>query len=214
MDLSVGAVEKEALALRRSLSCGSRKHHGSYLLHVDRYHLLQLARAKSRLAWSLMVIAGAIGLLLFTGRAPGPRNICGTKDPVVDPVVRARRAHFDSLRIVAVSAKLGRAVDPRRGEKLFKGNCASCHKVDKDMTGPALGGILERVPEPATEWLLSFLTNEASLVQAQEPYTLALRETWGMNPWMHRAPDLTEQDVFDLVAWMDLHEGYSGLPIP
>ena len=26
------------------------------------------------------------------------------------------------------------------GEKLFKANCASCHKPDKDMTGPKLQG--------------------------------------------------------------------------
>ncbi|MBK9761733.1 MAG: cytochrome c [Flavobacteriales bacterium] len=27
-----------------------------------------------------------------------------------------------------------------KGEKLFKGNCASCHKPDVKMTGPALKG--------------------------------------------------------------------------
>ena len=30
------------------------------------------------------------------------------------------------------------------GAILFKNNCASCHKVDKDFTGPALKGSLER----------------------------------------------------------------------
>ncbi|MFT3884240.1 MAG: c-type cytochrome [Flavobacteriales bacterium] len=30
------------------------------------------------------------------------------------------------------------------GEKVFKGNCASCHKPDKDMTGPALKGAKAR----------------------------------------------------------------------
>jgi cytochrome c2 len=30
------------------------------------------------------------------------------------------------------------------GEKLFKNNCASCHKTDKDFTGPSLKGALER----------------------------------------------------------------------
>lgn len=31
-----------------------------------------------------------------------------------------------------------------RGEKLFKANCASCHKVDRNMTGPALKGAKDR----------------------------------------------------------------------
>jgi cytochrome c551/c552 len=30
------------------------------------------------------------------------------------------------------------------GEILFKANCASCHKPDKDFTGPALKGALQR----------------------------------------------------------------------
>ena len=30
-----------------------------------------------------------------------------------------------------------------RGEALFKANCASCHKPDKDFTGPALKGSLK-----------------------------------------------------------------------
>lgn len=30
------------------------------------------------------------------------------------------------------------------GEKLFKANCGSCHKPDKDMTGPAVAGATER----------------------------------------------------------------------
>ncbi len=30
------------------------------------------------------------------------------------------------------------------GEKLFKGNCASCHKIDKKLTGPALKGVQDR----------------------------------------------------------------------
>ncbi len=30
------------------------------------------------------------------------------------------------------------------GEKLFKANCGSCHKPDKDMTGPAVAGAKER----------------------------------------------------------------------
>ena len=31
-----------------------------------------------------------------------------------------------------------------QGEKVFKGNCAACHKPDKDMTGPALKGAKAR----------------------------------------------------------------------
>ncbi len=42
-----------------------------------------------------------------------------------------------------VSAQVDQAVYDQ-GEKLFKANCGSCHKPDKDMTGPAVKGARER----------------------------------------------------------------------
>ncbi len=36
------------------------------------------------------------------------------------------------------------AISAVDGERLFKSQCASCHKPDKDFTGPAIKGSLER----------------------------------------------------------------------
>ncbi|MCO5275750.1 MAG: c-type cytochrome [Flavobacteriales bacterium] len=44
---------------------------------------------------------------------------------------------------VSASAQVDQAVYDN-GEKLFKANCGSCHKPDKDMTGPAVKGAKER----------------------------------------------------------------------
>ena len=38
------------------------------------------------------------------------------------------------------------SVNAQNGEQLFKQNCASCHAIDKDITGPALGGVLNSGP--------------------------------------------------------------------
>lgn len=46
-----------------------------------------------------------------------------------------------SLGFSAVQAQPADAALYASGEKLFKGNCASCHKVDSKMTGPALKGV-------------------------------------------------------------------------
>src|SRR5690606_12490394 len=35
--------------------------------------------------------------------------------------------------------------DPTNGKALFNANCASCHKLDKKMTGPALRGVEARL---------------------------------------------------------------------
>jgi cytochrome c553 len=37
--------------------------------------------------------------------------------------------------------------DPAKGKSLFNTNCASCHKMDKKMTGPALRNVESRLAE-------------------------------------------------------------------
>ena len=48
--------------------------------------------------------------------------------------------------------------DPAKGKSLFNANCASCHKLDKKMTGPALRNVETRLAESEgldREWLYS-----------------------------------------------------------
>lgn len=50
--------------------------------------------------------------------------------------------------------------DVAAGEKLFKINCASCHKVtDQKLVGPGLKGVAARVPQPAEQWLIKWIKN-------------------------------------------------------
>lgn len=52
--------------------------------------------------------------------------------------------HISVLSLFMLSAIHATAQD---GEKLFKANCASCHKIDKKLVGPALQGTQERWPD-------------------------------------------------------------------
>ena len=61
------------------------------------------------------------------------------------------------------------------GQALFKANCASCHKPDKDFTGPALQGWKSRVPN--VEWVYKWVANSADLRET-EPYAKALFAKW------------------------------------
>lgn len=54
--------------------------------------------------------------------------------------IRFALALFLSFSFAAAQAQPADAALYAQGEKLFKGNCASCHKVDTKMTGPALRG--------------------------------------------------------------------------
>src|SRR6202008_608907 len=47
------------------------------------------------------------------------------------------------------------------GKQIFMGNCASCHRIDKDATGPALAYITERRD---WNWIKAYTQNSATLI--------------------------------------------------
>ena len=83
------------------------------------------------------------------------------------------RGFFGLLLTVTVLAS-GQAM-AQDGEKLFKQNCASCHRVDgKALTGPGLAGVYDRVPQPADEWLLKWVKNSNAVIKSGDAYAVAL----------------------------------------
>jgi cytochrome c551/c552 len=56
-------------------------------------------------------------------------------------------------------------VNGQDGEALFKANCASCHKVDKKMTGPALKGVHDRWGGEIEE-MVAFVKNSQAYMKA------------------------------------------------
>lgn len=61
------------------------------------------------------------------------------------------------------------------GEKLFKQNCASCHKVDDTkLVGPGLKGVFDRVPQPAEEWLLKWVKNSSAMIAKGDAYAVKI----------------------------------------
>lgn len=62
------------------------------------------------------------------------------------------------------------------GELLFKNNCASCHKCDKDFTGPALLGALERWGGDKKA-MYEFIRNPSRSI-VENAYAKKLYEKW------------------------------------
>jgi mono/diheme cytochrome c family protein len=58
------------------------------------------------------------------------------------------------------------------GESLFKANCASCHRVDQKLVGPALKGVTERAP--SIDWIVSFVQNSQKMIAAGDEYAVNL----------------------------------------
>jgi len=68
-----------------------------------------------------------------------------------------------------------------QGMMLFRNYCASCHAIRKDLTGPALGGVLQRVLplyNGDKKGLYAFMRNPAKEMQ-KEPYFQRLKEKVG-----------------------------------
>lgn len=173
--------------------------------------LLAMARSRIRIALLLLALAISLSLWLVIRSASEPESRwCGVADPEVPEVIQQRWAALDSARLVPWLERLGREPDLKKGSNLFKGNCAACHKPDRDMTGPALQGLLSRAPQPAIEWYLAFMQNEDSLIKAGDPYTLGLRERWGNYPWRHPNA-LSRDDLLDVLVYVEMYEAR---PVP
>ena len=86
------------------------------------------------------------------------------------------------------------------GHALFKANCASCHKIDKDFTGPALKGWKDRVP--AGDWIYKWIANSGELRET-EPYAKALFAKWNKTQMTAFGSGLKKEDIDAILKYVD-----------
>ncbi|MCC5917128.1 MAG: c-type cytochrome [Cryomorphaceae bacterium] len=87
--------------------------------------------------------------------------------------------------------------DPDNGKKIFTGQCAACHKLDKKAIGPALGGVAERRD---MDWIIAWTRNNAQLRASGDKDAIAIFEEYN-GSLMPAFEYLSEQDVKDIVAY-------------
>ena len=85
------------------------------------------------------------------------------------------------------------------GEALFKANCGSCHKPDKDFTGPALQGWKSRVPN--VEWVYKWVSNSTDLRQT-DPYAKQLFGKWN-SVMTAFGSQLKKEDIDAILKYVD-----------
>ncbi len=85
------------------------------------------------------------------------------------------------------------------GEALFKANCASCHKPDKDFTGPALKGARDR--EPSKTWVYDWVHNSADL-REKDPYGKDLFAKWNKTQ-MTAFPALKNEEIDAILDYVE-----------
>ena len=67
--------------------------------------------------------------------------------------------------------------DVAKGEELFKGNCTTCHAVQKQVVGPALKDITKRRD---ITWIKKFVRNSQKVIKVEkDPYAVALYTKFG-----------------------------------
>lgn len=112
------------------------------------------------------------------------------------------RKHFVSVLVlcVAMIASLSvKAADPAKGRTLFKDNCASCHNVHKQVTGPALKGVEERWSDK--KLLHQWIRNSGAVIASGDPYAVNLFNQFNKQA-MPGFPSFTDADIDDILAFI------------
>ena len=89
------------------------------------------------------------------------------------------------------------------GKQLFNTNCASCHKLDRKMTGPALRNVEARLAEDEgldREWLYKWIRNSSSLIKSGDDYANRIYEEYNKAA-MTAYPQLTNSDIDNILAY-------------
>ena len=92
------------------------------------------------------------------------------------------------------------AINAQEGKQLFLSNCASCHALDKAMTGPALRGVSSRGPWGDRKELYKWIHNPAGYM-AKDPYTKGLQQQYGAI--MQAFPQLAEKEIDAIIEYLD-----------
>jgi cytochrome c2 len=86
------------------------------------------------------------------------------------------------------------------GEALFKANCASCHKPDKDFTGPALKGARDR--QPSKTWVYAWIHNSSSVIESGDKYAKDLYAKWNKTQ-MTAFPALKNDEIDAILKYVE-----------
>ncbi|MDR2234631.1 MAG: c-type cytochrome [Chryseobacterium sp.] len=106
--------------------------------------------------------------------------------------------------LLSTSASIyGQDGDPKNGEKLFKANCTACHALDKQVIGPPLKGVVERVKTEGgvdKDWLHKWIKDNKALRASGDKYANEIFEKYNKTE-MQVFPNLTDKDIDDILAF-------------
>ena len=106
--------------------------------------------------------------------------------------------------LLSTSASIyGQDGDPKNGEKLFKANCTACHALGKQVVGPDLKGVVDRLKTEQgldTDWLHKWIKDNKALRASGDKYANEVFEKFNKTE-MQVFPNLTDKDIDDILAY-------------
>ena len=117
-------------------------------------------------------------------------------------------SNFRALRLLALNLALllatslsisSQEIDISKGKSLFNANCASCHKLNKKLIGPALKGVSSKYEK---EWLYSWIKNSAALIKSGDDQAVAIYEEYDKVA-MNSFPQLSNEDMDNILEYTD-----------
>jgi cytochrome c2 len=103
------------------------------------------------------------------------------------------------LTLTLLLSLKGRSQD---GKALFQSNCAQCHNPIKVVTGPALKGVTERVPDK--KLLHDWIHNNTRILASGNTYFNNLFNQYGRTP-MNTFPGLTDKEIDAILNYVDTY---------
>ncbi|MEO6610921.1 MAG: cytochrome c [Chitinophagaceae bacterium] len=86
-----------------------------------------------------------------------------------------------------------------QGKTIFMSNCAACHNLFKDMTGPSLIDIIDNDQWKDRKKLYAWIRNPIGFMQ-KDAYTKQLKEKFGS--MMTAFPDLKDEEIDAIIVYI------------
>ena len=105
--------------------------------------------------------------------------------------------------LLSTSASIYAQGDAKNGEKLFKANCTACHALGKQLVGPALGGVVDRLKKEQnldTDWIRKWVKDNKALRTSGDKYANEVFAKFNKTE-MLAFSNLSDKDIDDILEY-------------
>ncbi len=109
------------------------------------------------------------------------------------------KPRFLFITLFAIALGFFAPANAQDGKALFNANCASCHKIDKDLTGPMLMGVEDRWPDKTK--LYAWIRNNIAFRAKGDQYANDLYVKWNKAA-MNTFPNFTDLEIAAILKYI------------